>query len=188
MLRYLIGKICHVYLDDIIIWSQMMAEHEQNICLVLQALQEVHLFCSPKKTLLFCNEINFLGHHILACGIEPDPKKVQRILDWPTPKSLVDIHSFGGLIRYLADHLPQLAKFTMHLSPLMTKEAKKSFLSWTTEHQATFNGIKALVTSLECLTTIDYDNPGENLIFLTCDASDHRSGTVLSWEKDVKSS
>lgn len=70
----------------------------------------------------------------------------------------------------------------------MTKEAKKSFLSWTTEHQATFNGIKALVTSLECLTTIDYDNPGENLIFLTCDASDHRSGTVLSWEKDVKSS
>ena len=33
-----IGKICHVYLDDIIIWSQTMEEHEQNCNAILEAL------------------------------------------------------------------------------------------------------------------------------------------------------
>jgi hypothetical protein len=30
-LRSLISKICHVYLDDIIIWSDTIDEHERNI-------------------------------------------------------------------------------------------------------------------------------------------------------------
>ena len=37
-LQELIGKICHVYLDDIIIWSQTVEEHEQNCATVLEAL------------------------------------------------------------------------------------------------------------------------------------------------------
>ena len=37
-LRTLIGKICHIYLDDIIIWSNSLEEHESNIRAVLQAL------------------------------------------------------------------------------------------------------------------------------------------------------
>jgi hypothetical protein len=37
-LRPLIGKICHAYLDDIIIWSQTVAEHVKNVKLVLDAL------------------------------------------------------------------------------------------------------------------------------------------------------
>jgi hypothetical protein len=59
-LRHLIGKICHVYLDDIIIWSQTIEEHERNVNTVLLALRDTHLLCSPKKTLLFCTEIDFL--------------------------------------------------------------------------------------------------------------------------------
>jgi len=37
-LRDLIGQICHVYLNDIIIWSQSLEEHEQNVALILEAL------------------------------------------------------------------------------------------------------------------------------------------------------
>lgn len=65
-LRKYIGKICHVYLDDIGIWSQTIEEHEINVALVLQALRDAHLLCSPKKTDLFTTELDFLGHHISA--------------------------------------------------------------------------------------------------------------------------
>ena len=82
-LRHLIGKICHIYLDDIIIWSQTVEEHEKNVRLVLDALRQASLYCSPKKASLFCIELDFLGHHISARGIEADPKKVAKILDWP---------------------------------------------------------------------------------------------------------
>jgi Reverse transcriptase (RNA-dependent DNA polymerase)/Aspartyl protease len=84
-LRPLIGTICHVYLDDIIIWSNSLEEHEANVALVLNALRSANLYCSVKKSDLFCTEVDFLGHHISERGIEADPKKVERILNWPVP-------------------------------------------------------------------------------------------------------
>lgn len=82
-LRPLIGSICHVYLDDIIIWSNDLETHKANIKKVLLALREYHLYASLKKTTLFAVELDFLGHHISQRGIEADPKKVERILNWP---------------------------------------------------------------------------------------------------------
>ncbi|KIJ05140.1 hypothetical protein PAXINDRAFT_55353, partial [Paxillus involutus ATCC 200175] len=89
-----------------------------------------------------------------------------------------DVRSFLGLVRYLADHLPALAEHTRVLTPLTTKEAELHFPLWNTEHAKAFQAIKDLVVSPHCLTTIDHDNPGDNKIFLTCDASDYRTGAV----------
>ena len=75
VLRLLIGKICHVYLDDILIWSDSLTDHEQNVTLVLEALCAANLYCSVKKSTLFCTEVDFLGHHIFKCGIELDTKE-----------------------------------------------------------------------------------------------------------------
>ena len=63
-LQHLIGKICHVYLDDIIIWSQSLEEHRENVEQVLEALRRAKLYCSIKKSDLFCTDIIFLGHRI----------------------------------------------------------------------------------------------------------------------------
>jgi Reverse transcriptase (RNA-dependent DNA polymerase) len=74
-LRPLIGKICHVYLDDVIIWSNNVEEHVQNIHTILEVLERAKLYCNPKKTRLFCSEVHSLGHQISTCGIEPDEGK-----------------------------------------------------------------------------------------------------------------
>jgi len=105
----LIGKICHIYLDDIVIWSQSIQEHSKNVKLVLNALRDACLYINPEKTHLFCLEIDFLGHHISTHGIEADSKKADCILNWPIPKSSMETRSFLGLVRYLADFLPSLA-------------------------------------------------------------------------------
>jgi hypothetical protein len=180
-LRPLIGKICHAYLDDIIIWSQNVAEHVRNVRLVLDALQKASLFCSPKKTSLFCTEIDFLGHHISASRIEADASKAKRILDWPVPKSASDIRSYLGLVRYLDQFLPNLADHTRILTPLTTKAADQEWPPWTNEHQKAFDAIKKLVIGRDCLMTIDHDNLGDNKIYVTCDASDWRTGAMLSY-------
>jgi hypothetical protein len=77
--------------------------------------------------------------------------------------------------------LPKLADHTVILTPLTTKEARKLFPPWTTEHQEAFDAIKAIVISRECLTVIDHDNPGDNNIYVTCDVSDWRTGATLSY-------
>ncbi|KAG2065370.1 hypothetical protein BDR04DRAFT_987483, partial [Suillus decipiens] len=64
------------------------------------------------------------------------------------------------------------------LTPLTTKAADLAFPPWTSHHESAFQGIKNLVTSPQCLTTIDHDNPGDNKVFLTCDASDYWTGAV----------
>lgn len=48
-------------------------------------------------------------------------------------------------------------------------------------HHNVFEAIKALVLGHKCLTVIDHQNPGDNKIFITCDASDWRTGTTLSF-------
>jgi hypothetical protein len=61
------------------------------------------------------------------------------------------------------------------------KEACKDFPTWTPEHQLAFTAIKSLVVSADCLTTINHDNPGDNKIYPTCDASDWHTGATLSF-------
>ena len=87
-LRPLIGKICHIYIDDIIIWSDMVAEHVKHINMVMKVLIMAQLFCNPKKCDFFLMEMDFLGHHISARGIEPNTSKIQKILDWPISHQL----------------------------------------------------------------------------------------------------
>jgi len=77
VLRPLIGKFCHIYLNDIVIWSDSLDEHKCNVHTVLKALCTAKLYVNPDKTHLFCTKIDFLGHHISAHSIKADAKKDQ---------------------------------------------------------------------------------------------------------------
>jgi hypothetical protein len=180
-LRQYIGKICHIYLDDIVIWSQDGIEHTKHIDLIMKALQKARLYCNPKKCHFYLRELDFWGHHISERGIKPNSSKVEHIMQWPVPKSATDVRAFLSLVCYISFFLPKLADHTVILTPLTTKDAKKHFLPWTELHQTAFEAIKSLVLSPECLTTVDHENPGDNKIFVTCDASNWRTGAVLSF-------
>ena len=86
-LQSLIGKICHIYLDDIIIWSDTVEDHICDVRAVFAALKVAKLYINEKKTNLFQTKLTFLGHKISACGIEADEKKADTILAWPVPKT-----------------------------------------------------------------------------------------------------
>ncbi|KAG1792512.1 uncharacterized protein HD556DRAFT_1198969, partial [Suillus plorans] len=63
--------------------------------------------------------------------------------------------------------LPSLADYARILTQLTMKAADHAF-----------QAIKDLVTSPQCLTTIDHDNLGNNKIFVMCDTSDFQTGAV----------
>lgn len=179
-----IGEFCHTYLDDIVIWSNSIEEHIEHLRKIFEAMCKVNLYCNLYKTFLFGKSIDFLGHVITANGINADPRKCEKVLQSPTPTTASNVHGFIGLMRYLAAFLPQLAEHTSVLTPLTTKDADLFFPRWTREHQHVFDAIKALVTGAKCLTIIDYNNTTGKKIFVTMDASNHRTGTVLSFGTD----
>jgi hypothetical protein len=174
-----IGRICHVYMDDIVIWSKNVQEHSENVATILQALLNNKLYLNTKKTKLFCSEICFLGHHISAKGIEADEGKGDRVINWPIPTCTKHVHSFLGLVHYLSAFLPKLAEHTAILDELTMKECDKNFPTWTGQHQMAFDAIKVLATSKKCLTTIDPSLMPGHKIFVTTDTSNFGSGTVL---------
>ena len=155
-LRQHLPRICHIYLDNIVIWSKMVEEHIRNVKTILQALKDACLYCNPKKSTLFCDKIHFLGHNISRQGIEADTSKMDKITGWPIPKNAMQVRSFLGLVRYVTAFLLNLATHTAVLTELTYKDCDKKFPPWTTRHQQAFDEIKQLVLSRDCLTTIDY--------------------------------
>jgi hypothetical protein len=87
VLRDYIGQFCAVYIDDIAIWSDSTEEHIEHVRLVLEKLREAGICASIKKSVLFADEIHFLGHVISSRGVEPAETKVDKILATRAPSS-----------------------------------------------------------------------------------------------------
>ncbi|RVW19037.1 Retrovirus-related Pol polyprotein from transposon 17.6 [Vitis vinifera] len=74
-----------VYLDDIVVYSKTLTEHERHLRLVFQRLRENRLYVKLEKCEFAQEEITFLGHKISASLIRMDKGKVQAIMEWTVP-------------------------------------------------------------------------------------------------------
>jgi len=99
--RTLIAKgIVIVYLDDILIFTEMEEEHEQVVWRVLEVLVEHKLFLCPEKCEFHRKQIEYLGLVISENTVEIDPVKVAGVHDWPTPENWTDVQAFIGFVNF----------------------------------------------------------------------------------------
>ena len=176
-----IGKFCAVYIDDIAIWSDSVEKHTEHVRLVLKKLREAGICASIKKSVLFADEIHFLGHTISFWGVEPAQTKVDKVLAAHIPASPSDIKEFLGLVNYIAQFLPGLSEWSTVLSDLTRKDVK---FQWLSEHDEAFCNIKRLTKNYSVCKPIDYDNPDP--VILVADASNRGLGGYFGQGKDYK--
>ena len=88
---------CFVCLDDILIASRTLEEHLRHIREVFGRLHDAGLRLKPKKYLLFCNAVPYLGHVVSAEGIRPDPTKTDKVKSFPVPCDVTTLRQFLGL-------------------------------------------------------------------------------------------
>jgi hypothetical protein len=81
--REYLDKFIQVFIDDILIYSRMMEEHDEHLRLVLQCLREHKLYGKLSKCSFYQSKIHYLGHVISDEGIVMDPTKVEAIMEWP---------------------------------------------------------------------------------------------------------
>ena len=77
------GKFVVDFIDDVLVFSINIIEHESHLFIFFQALHETRLFANKEKTSLCMTEIDYLGHIVFAAEIRMEPKKVTVILAWP---------------------------------------------------------------------------------------------------------
>ena len=86
ILSSLFGKICFVYIDDIVIFSKNPREHAEHLNIVFQRLREVGLKVKRKKCYFGKKEVELLGYQVSAQGIAPQESKVKAIKYLPQPQ------------------------------------------------------------------------------------------------------
>jgi hypothetical protein len=89
-----------VYLDDLNIYSRDFNGHLMHLRDVFDRLRQAGLKLNPEKCKFVSPELVFLGHVIDRQGIRTDPEKVEKVKNFPIPKTLTQLRSFLGLASY----------------------------------------------------------------------------------------
>jgi hypothetical protein len=106
-----------------------------------------------------------------------DPVKISGIKDWPTLKTIKDIHSFLGFCNF---YQPFICGFASVAQPLNILTCKDTPWQWETVQQQAFNTLKPRVTSKPILV-----QPVLTGLFnLEVDASGFTVGAVLLQKKE----
>lgn len=173
VLRNLLGKVCLVYMDDIIVYSTSLQEHLVNLRKVFDALQTYNLKIQMDKSEFLCKEVAFLGHVVTPEGVKPNPDKVMAIKNWPIPKTETELRGFLGTLGYYRRFIKDFAKIVKPLTKPLRKGEK---VVHSEEFVETFNKCKIILTSSHVLQYPDFTKP----FILTTDASNFAIGAVLS--------
>lgn len=177
---------CFIYLDDLIIFSSTFDEHLEKLHRVLQRIRENGIKLSPKKCSFFMPRVKYLGFIVSSDGIETDPEKVKKVLNWKTPTTPQEVHSFLGFAGYYRKFIKDFSKIARPLTNLIpslgrgkkkSKRCKDQKTNWTwgPSQEEAFNKIKDILTSPPILTYPDYHLPFE----VHTDASHDGLGAVL---------
>ena len=87
-----------VYLDDILIYSDTLAEHVQHVKLVIDILRREKLYLNATKLHFLADELHILGRIVDDEGIRMDPDKVDSVLTWKVPTSKDLLRQFLGSV------------------------------------------------------------------------------------------
>lgn len=108
-----VSSFMDIYLDDIVIYSDMLGEHVKHVEAVLDSLKREKLYLSRANLakLCFIEPISkILGRMVDNDGICQcmDPDKVDCVLNWRVPTNWDLVQGFNGSVGYLADDIPNV--------------------------------------------------------------------------------
>ena len=105
MFRSRLRKFVAVYLDDMLVYSNTLAEHLRHLRTVLEILKANSIKCNPSKCVIGVEEVKYLGHVVEHVHLRVDPAKVAKILATPAPSFKSEASTFLSMTLYLASYL-----------------------------------------------------------------------------------
>ena len=169
---------CLIYLDDVIIFSQIEEEHLERMHVVFDRFWEHGLKLKLSKCEVFKTEINYLAHHVSKRGVLPSKKNLEAIAQCPPPDTYTKVKSFVGLVghyRHFIKGFTNIAAPLYDLTSGENKDKKSEHLDLPQEAREAFDRLKAACLQAPILAFPDFDKP----FLLEMDASGKGLGAVL---------
>lgn len=162
-----------VYLDDILIYSDDMSQHQTHVKEVLRRLCKHGLYATPSKCEWHKDEVEYLGYILTTDGLCMDKSKIQTILDWPEPRKVKDVQSFLGFCNFYCHFIFGYCDIIIPLTWLTHKNTPWNF---DKDCGTAFKKLKEEFTHAPILT---HWVPDASIIVET-DASDYALAAILS--------
>jgi hypothetical protein len=173
-----LDKFVVVFINDILIYSKSVQEHEQHLRVVLEKLRIHKLYAKFSKCEFWLERVAFLGHILTAEDVAVDPEKVEAISNWQQPTNVSEIRSFLGLAGYYRRFIEGFSKIARPMTELLKKEKK---FAWTESCEKSFQELKQRLTTALVLTLPDIHRD----FVIYCDASRQGLGCVLMQDGKV---
>ena len=141
-----------VFMDDILIYSQLEWEHEYHLRIVLQLLRDHQLYTKLSKCEFWIIEVRFLGHVVSALGVSVDPEKVEAVMSLERPNSVFEIRSFLGLTGYYRRFIKDFSRLAALMTRLTRKEVE---FDWDDRCEEAFQELKRRLTTAPILIVPD---------------------------------
>ena len=96
------GMRIGAYMDNIGIATRALDHkaHKEAVTAVLELADEHDLYFKPEKCIFHVPSMDYLGV-ILEKGVtRMDPVKIEGMQNWPTPKSVKEVHSWHGFCNF----------------------------------------------------------------------------------------
>lgn len=177
VLSGLVGNVCEVFVDDIIVHGEDDADFLRNLRSVLLRLRAYDFRVKLSKCRLGLGAVEYLGHIVDGQGIRLSSARKQGLKDIKAPASTAQVRSFMGLANYFRAFVPNFACISKPLTRLCSPRVP---FRWTDQTQHAFDTIKKAVLEAPLLHHLDYELP----IVLRTDASTEGIGAVLLQQVD----
>ena len=167
-----------VYLDDVIMYSEMLEDHLTWLQAVFDHFAHNRLKLKPSKCHFFKEEITYLGHEISAKGILPGQKGVKEIACMGPPTMYTGVRKFIRAIGYFRRFIKNFAWIAKPLNNLLgcgNGKLKNHPVSLTAAAEEAFYTLKKKCTTAPVLAFADLKRP----FLLETDASKYGLGTIL---------
>ncbi|CAD6189835.1 unnamed protein product [Caenorhabditis auriculariae] len=165
-----------VYLDDLLLTSPTAEQHLRDLEEVLIAIKDFGLKIRLKKCKFACSSVEFLGLVVGRDGVKPNPKKVESIVDFPTPTTVTAVRGFLGMANYFRRFIRGFAAIAAPLTELTKKDVP---FEWTSTTEEAFETLKQKLVTCPVLQGPAIDQP----FILESDASGIAVGAVLLQRK-----
>jgi Reverse transcriptase (RNA-dependent DNA polymerase) len=150
-----------VYIDNLIIHTNSVEQHMSALKKIFTVCRTTNLKLQKSKCTFLSDTIHTLGFIVSKGHIQPDPKKIQTLINSAPPADIKQLRSYLSLLQQFRDVLPHISHVC---HPLYAATSDKKPFQWDSNLQQSFNISKDMLTKE--LIRHEFDTNSQSIIYM----------------------
>ena len=170
---------CLIYLDDLIVFLQMVKEHLHWLHVIFDQLREYNLKLKPSKCSLFKEEINCLAHQVSKWGVWPSDANLKAITECALLQTYTEIRAFLGLMCHYRQFIRGFVRIAQPLHDYLAGKGANRKLEWMSLSKGALEAFQTLKQACMNSPVLAFTDYAKDFLLET-DTSKEGLGAVLS--------